>query len=61
MNVNSIHVIGKEEGELLIHHLKENEVWVTPFVIESNGLFFVKAGISVKELFLALSHIRGNN
>lgn len=58
MNVNSVQVIGKEEGDRLIAHLTDMEIWVTPFVIEKDGHFFVKAAIPLKRLFSALSFIR---
>lgn len=57
-DVNSIQVAGRDEGDRLIEYLASLEVWVTPFVIENEGSYYVKAGIPEWELHRALMYIR---
>ena len=57
-DVNSIQVAGRDEGDKLIDYLASLEVWVTPFVVEEEGSYYVKAGIPLWELHRALLYIR---
>lgn len=56
--INSIQVAGRDEGDRLIDYLSSEEVWVTPFVIEKDSLYYVKASIPEWELHRALMYIR---
>ena len=57
-DVNSIQVAGRDEGNRLIDYLASQEVWVTPFVVELDDCYYVKAGIPDWELHRALMYIR---
>ena len=58
-DISSIQVVGVEEGELLIEYLSGREVWITPFVIETEGGgYYVKAVIPMVELEAALTYVR---
>ena len=57
-DVNSIQVAGLDEGDRLISYLASMEVWVTPFVVEVDDSYYVKAAIPKWELYRALMYIR---
>lgn len=59
-DVIPIRVMDEEEGKQLISYLTSLEVWVTPFVIEQGGSYYVKASMSRKDLEEALVYVRQN-
>ena len=57
-DVVSIQVAGRNEGDRLINYLSNLEIWVTPFVVELDDSYYVKASIPEWELYRALMYIR---